>query len=244
MTYVNKKTELMKIAGLEVDLNHPNPEISLYNALYSTGCAVIENHDISLDLLEDITKKWMPFFLSKKKYNYLRTDETDQGFIPINYETASKDEIADFKELYQTHLTGKFPIEIDTTSTMQVFKEMVQLHETVCNLLDKSLPENIRKNMLAPLKDIIKGSNNHLLRVIHYPPIGNNIKIPRAAAHTDMCLFTMVFSALFNGLEFQNKDGEWYEPCVSPTSIIIFNSEMIDICTQGHLKAVTHSGKG
>lgn len=120
---------------------------------------------------------------------------------------------------------------------------MIKLNETICHLIDNVLPSEIKKQMASSLAAMTTNSNNHLIRIIHYPPIDINIKAERATAHTDICLFTMVFGALFNGLEFQSHDGEWFEPKMNSLEIVMFNSEMLEICTNGHLRAVVHRVK-
>lgn len=222
-----------------IDLYKSNPEIDLYNALHTKGYAVLENHTVPLQLVDDVITQWHKFFISKDKYRYLRTDETDEGFIPINFETATMNDVADFKELYQTHFNGVYPSQVDTGSTLQLFSAMVRLAEQINQLLELSIPIP----MTQRFSNMISGSNNHLLRIIHYPPTDKHLKIPRAAAHTDICLFTMVLGCTFNGLEFQDNNGTWYEPELTNTSIVIFNSEMIDLITNGQLKAVMHRVK-
>lgn len=223
-----------------VDLKDTYAGNKLYQSLQSNGYTILKNHNISIELLDEIIDSWKPFFLSKNKYTYLRTDSSDEGFIPLNYETASKELTADIKELYQTHYTGEFPSEVDTKPTKELFKQTVKLTKAICQILDDELPHEINSEMQSSLSSMVTNSNNHLIRIIHYPPVGTNAKSERAAAHTDICLFTMVFGAVFNGLEFKDHNDEWFEPEISPTEIVLFNSEMIELCTNGHLKALFH----
>jgi len=223
------------------DLKAPNAGVDIYNALKEARFVILKNHDISIDVIEKIKNDWRPFFASKTKYSYLRTDESDEGFIPINFETASKELMADFKELYQTHYKGKYPSNIDTSATMELFAAMVELNEKICGLIDQQLPETVKAKMTVPLLHMVKGANNHLLRIIHYPPIDDKeTKASRSAAHTDISLFTAVFGALLDDLEFQDENGAWYTPNIEPTEIVFFSSEMVELCTYGLLKALPH----
>lgn len=243
MPFGINRQENLKTLKLDVDLQGENPETQLLNHLHETGCAVLDNHDVPTDLLKDIFEQWNNYFSSKDKYNWLRTDETDEGFIPINFETAKKDEVADFKELYQVHYNGVLPNNINCESTLTLFNSLVKTGERICELLDKALPDTIKKTMSMPLSKMVGGSNNHLLRIIHYPAVEKGVNIPRAAAHTDICLFTTAFGSAFRGLELQDNEGNWYTPAVQEKSLVIFNSEMLDICTNGYLKATTHRVK-
>lgn len=226
-----------------VDLQKENAADLLVKNLHEVGCAVLENHGVPIQLIPDVFSEWEKYFTSKEKYKWLRTDETDEGFIPINYETAKKGEVADYKELYQVHYNGIMPTNINTSSTKNIFARLVDLGEKVCHLLDNGLPKKVKEKMSMPISQMIVGSNNHLLRVIHYPAIDKDVYIPRAAAHTDICLFTTSFGAAFRGLELQDFDGNWYAPEVTECSLVVFNSEMLELCTQGYLKAVVHRVK-
>lgn len=227
-----------------VDFKAPNAGVEIYNALREARFVILKNHGVSIDLIETIKNDWRPFFASKTKYSYLRTDESDEGFIPINFETASKELEADFKELYQTHYRGKYPSNIDISATMELFSAIIELNERICSSLDQQLPGTVKDKMSMPLFHMVKGANNHLIRIIHYPPIDDKeMKASRSAAHTDISLFTAVFGLLLDGLEFQDENGKWYTPKVEPNEIIFFSSEMIELCTNGFLKALLHRVK-
>lgn len=226
-----------------VDLCGKHPEEILLENLKTTGFVILKNHDVPVHLLKDILNQWKKFFSSKEKYNYLRTDTTDEGFIPINGETAKKGEVADFKELYQTHYRGAYPTNIDISSTSQLFTELVKLGEKITHLIEEALPATIKDKMCIPLSEMIEDSYNHLIRIIHYPPVNKGTIIPRATPHTDICLFTMVFGSTSGGLELQDENGSWYEPIIQDNSIVLFNSEMLELSTNGFLKAVVHCVK-
>lgn len=227
-----------------VNLKEAGAGSRVFNVLKDIRFVILKNHGIDIDIIEKIKCDWQSFFASKTKYSVLRTDESDEGFIPINYETASKELMADFKELYQTHYKGKYPSNIDTSATAELFTAMVALNEELCNLIDQQLPKNVRDKMPVSLFNMVKGANNHLLRVIHYPPIDDReMKAARGASHTDISLFTAVFGLMIEGLEFQDEHGNWYSPEVDSEDIVFFNSEMVELCTGALLKALPHQVK-
>lgn len=226
-----------------VDLCVKHSASTLLENLKTKGFALLKNHDVPIHLLGDILNQWKKFFSSEKKYDYLRTDITDEGFIPINVETAKRGVVADFKELYQTHYRGAYPTNIDIKSTTQLFTGLVKLGEKITHLIDEALPTSIKDEMCISLPEMIEDSYNHLIRIIHYPPINKGVVIPRATPHTDICLFTMVFGSTSGGLELQDENGSWYEPIIHDDSILLFNSEMLELSTNGFLKAVVHCVK-
>ncbi len=227
-----------------VDFESPNAGKEIYNSLKDSRFVVLRNHGVPINLIERIKNDWRPFFANKTKYSYLRTDEEDEGFIPINFETAEKEQIADFKELYQTHYEGIYPSNIDVAATKELFTSMVQLNNKICSLIDLQLPPAVKSQMPKSLFNMVEGANNHLIRVIHYPPIDDQeTKASRGAAHTDISLFTAVFGLLLEGLEFKHEDGTWHTPNIDREDIVFFNSEMIELCTHGLLKALPHQVK-
>ena|SRR3990167_320823 len=231
------------VFNLRVDLQADHPEVVLLKQLSTTGCAVLSNHNVPVNLLKEIIEEWSRFFASNDKHHWLRTDETDEGFIPVNIEAAKKNEIADYKELYQTHYKGQYPANVNIKLTTKLFDAIVALGGHLFSLLDIALPNSVKSNLLTPLPKMVRDSNNHLIRIIHYPPIERGVNIPRAAPHTDICLFTIVFADTFNGLELQNQDGHWYEPPMEKNDLVVFNSEMLEIATNDFFKAVVHRVK-
>ncbi len=243
MTSVKTKYNLANdvvLKNLDVDLQGRCPEKILEKNLHDHGSAVLKNNNVPVHLLKDVFKQWTSFFSSEEKYQWLRKEETDEGYIPINGEVARKSDLPDFKEFFQAHYHCRLPDNINTKSTEQLFESMVKLGEQICELLDLALPSFVKKKMSMSLPKMVAGCNNHIIRIIHYPPIEAGINIPRAAPHTDICLFTIVFDSIFKGLELQDPNGSWYVPEVNDSDLIVFNSDMIDLCTDGYLKSVSH----
>jgi isopenicillin N synthase-like dioxygenase len=233
----NKEVEKL---NLDVDLNSNNAANILFEYLKSTGCAVLKNHKVPVHLLRDMFNNWDIYFSDNRKLNWLRKEETDEGFIPLNIEMARKGETPDYKELYQAHYHKPLPDILDQSITLKMFSELVSLGEKLCGLLDFALPAEIKRKMSTSLCEMVKGSNNHLLRIIHYPSIEKGINIPRSAIHTDICLLTFVFGAAFNGLELQAPNGEMYVPKVNDDAIVVFNGDMLEWGTDGYFKGTPH----
>lgn len=236
---MHKNVEIKKF-DLDVDLNSIDAAHLLFERLKDTGCAVLKNHRVPMHLLEKILSQWNVYFLDERKFNWLRTEETDEGFIPLNVEMARKGEIPDYKELYQAHYNKPLPDILDTTDTLKLFSQLVKLGERLCNLLDIAFPRKVKQAMSMPLSKMVDGSNNHLLRVIHYPPIEKGVRIPRSLIHTDICLLTIVFGAAFGGLELQDPKGNLYVPNVSKDDLVVFNSDMLEWGTDGYFKGTLH----
>lgn len=225
-----------------VNLNDGNCGETLVKSLRSSGYAILKNHNVPINLLDQTIEQWKGFFNSNEKYNLARTDDVDEGYFPLNEETMKKDLKADFKELYQAHYGSKLPESIDTRSTVAIFDALVSLGEKITVLIDSNLPEKFKKDKDTN-ENLVKMSSdcgNHIIRIIHYPPILGNYLKQRAEAHSDICLFTFIFGKFLNGLELQDFQGEWFIPDCDESSIVIFTSEMLEIYTKSYFKAVIH----
>lgn len=234
------RISMVKTINLTVDLNSENAKNLIFNNLKKSGCVVLKNHNISLENIPRILQEWESYFSDNRKFNWLRTDETDEGFIPVNVEMAKSGITPDHKELYQAHFNKPFPNILNSKETNDLFSDLVKLGTDLCQYIDNSLPSEIKNKMFTTLSEMLSGSNNHLIRVIHYPRIGKNLRTQRSAMHTDICLLTICFGAMFDGLELQDPNGELFIPEVNNEDIVVFNSDMLDWATGGYLKSTPH----
>lgn len=231
---------MVKTINLTVDLNSENAKNLIFNNLKKTGCVVLKNHNVCLENIPRILQEWESYFSDNRKLNWLRTDETDEGFIPICVEMAKNGNTPDYKELYQAHFKKPLPNIINPKETNELFSDLVQLGLDLCRYIDNSLPEEIKRKMVMPLSEMLSGSNNHLIRIIHYPRMEKCISTQRSAMHTDICLLTICFGAMFDGLELQDPRGKLFIPEVSNEDIVVFNSDMLDWATGGYFKSTPH----
>ena len=79
-----------------------------------------------------------------------------------------------------------------------------------------------------------------MLRVVHYPPLDDKKDAVRSAPHGDICLFTILVMPTAKGLELLDQNGSWYTPDLNELNVVIFNSDMIEVATNGHLKSAEH----
>ncbi|MBY0543959.1 MAG: hypothetical protein K2Q14_00240 [Gammaproteobacteria bacterium] len=236
---LNKKI-LNNLPDVNVNLSAEYSEILLLQNLKCYGFATLENHDLPLSLLDGIYEQWRCFFSNEEKYQWLRADEDDEGFVPLGVEKAKNEDVPDFKEFYQTHYQGRYPSIIDTQSTFCLVSALVTLSEKLIKLLEIALPTTVKEKMCISLSEMVLNSSKHLLRVVHYPPMLKGMTLPKSAPHGDICLLTILVNATRDGLALKSHDGNWYVPEIEKTEVIVFNSDMLDMCTKGYLKSVTH----
>lgn len=78
------------------------------------------------------------------------------------------------------------------------------------------------------------------LRPIHYPPITEEPKSSRAAAHGDINLITLLMGAQGKGLQVQNHKGEWIDAIAEPDELMINVGDMLSRHTNNRLKSTIH----
>ncbi|MEL6470777.1 MAG: 2OG-Fe(II) oxygenase family protein, partial [Cyanobacteria bacterium J06623_4] len=81
-----------------------------------------------------------------------------------------------------------------------------------------------------------------ILRVIHYPPIPEDITpaSQRAAPHEDINLITLLCEATTPGLEILTRDGDWLPVQPIPGQIIVDTGDMLQSLSNGLLRSTTH----
>jgi isopenicillin N synthase-like dioxygenase len=101
-----------------------------------------------------------------------------------------------------------------------------------------------------PLHKMVEHSEQNLLRILHYPPLGLGSDAQRitadgavrAAAHEDINLITLLPAATYPGLQVKTKDGEWIwaDMNVPKDAIIVNAGDMLQEASGGYFKSTTH----
>ena len=146
-----------------IDFKSVNASSEFVDSLKNTGFAVIRNHQINKDLINNVYKEWSDFFKSDYKHNYLFDIDKQDGYFPMKSENAHGYDTKDLKEFYHIYLPwGKVPNEIGH-ETIELRNQLLEVGTTLLNWIDDKTPKEISKNFSIPLKDMIDGSKNNLL---------------------------------------------------------------------------------
>jgi isopenicillin N synthase-like dioxygenase len=83
---------------------------------------------------------------------------------------------------------------------------------------------------------------NTIMRIIHYPPLGENVPqgAVRSAAHEDINFITLLVTATDDGLEVMDHDGSWIQVEGDASHIIVDSGDMLQNLTNGLFKSTTH----
>jgi len=82
-------------------------------------------------------------------------------------------------------------------------------------------------------------SHNHL-KVIRYPGRGDEPDDQGVGAHKDYGFLALLVQDDFGGLQVQSLDGQWLDAAPLAGSFVLNIGEMLEVMTQGYLRATVH----
>lgn len=224
-----------------VDYRATDADKALTESLHETGFAVLTNHCIEAERIDEAYRLWADFFASQEKFTYLRNPDTQDGYFPFKSENAKGASAKDLKEFYHVYSWGKVPDAL-TDITYRLFDDLRLLGTELLGWLDQNLPTPIAKNLTASLPQMMEGSEQNLLRILHYPPLEDKVDAEeiRAAAHEDINLMTLLLSGSAPGLQAQDTQGIWHDVPCNPRMITINSGDMLALATDNYFPSTTH----
>ena len=213
----------------------------LARSLRETGFAVLANHPIRADRIDEAYALWGGFFASDSKLNYLRDYEKQDGYFPFKSEHAKDAKKKDLKEFYHVYPWGRVPEDLEAF-TRQLYADLTAIGIELLSWLDQLMPDEISASLSMPLQEMMQASQQSLLRILHYPPVSaeEDAAAIRAAAHEDINLITLLLAGSQPGLQARDKQGQWHDVPCDPGMITINNGDMLSLATNGYFPSTTH----
>ena len=213
----------------------------LARSLRETGFAVLANHPIRADRIDEAYALWSGFFASDSKLNYLRDYEKQDGYFPFKSEHAKDAQKKDLKEFYHVYPWGRVPEDLEAF-TRQLYADLTAIGIELLSWLDQLMPDEISASLSMPLQEMMQASQQSLLRILHYPPVSaeEDAAAIRAAAHEDINLITLLLAGSQPGLQARDKQGQWHDVPCDPGMITINNGDMLSLATNGYFPSTTH----
>lgn len=227
---------------LKINYKDPVAPKQFSESLQQTGFAVLENHPVDTSLIDTIYKEWFSFFNREEKNDYLYHRETQDGFFPANIaEKAKGAALKDLKEFYQYYPWGQFPGSL-SGNTKRLYQDLTHLASILLRWLEAELPKDIAQSLSMPLSNMIEGSEQTMLRILHYPPLTGHepAGAVRAAAHEDINLITLLVGATGSGLQVKDNRGFWHDVPGSQDCIVVNVGDMLDLATNHFYRSTTH----
>ena len=229
------------------DLRAPDAPARFVASLRDTGFAALVGTPIDAALVRALSAEWLAFFRSPAKAAYRWDPQRQDGwFPPEQSETAKGHAERDLKEFFHLYPWGRWPSEVGDAARRYA-DTATALASTLLGWVEAQAPEGVRAGLSEPLAQMITGSQQTLLRLLHYPPL-TGAEPPgalRAAAHGDINLLTILPAAAEPGLQVLGRDGQWLDlPCAGPDDaeqlVIVNTGDMLDEATGGWLRATVH----
>ncbi|MDH2431354.1 2OG-Fe(II) oxygenase family protein [Pokkaliibacter sp. MBI-7] len=225
-----------------VDYQAPNAAELFVESLRSTGFGVLKNHPIKQELVESIYRHWHAFFYSDEKNQYLYHKGTQDGFFPASVsETAKGFSIKDIKEYFHFYPWGQCPEPL-RSELEDYYQQATTLASELLSWVEKHSPVEVSSLYSEPLSGMIQGSNQTLLRVLHYPPLKGDEEpgAIRAAAHEDINLLTILPAANEPGLQVKGTADEWIDVPSDFGNLIINIGDMLQEASGGYFPSTSH----
>lgn len=226
-----------------VDYQANDAQESFVRSLRDTGFGVLRNHPISEAMVTSIYKNWAGFFNSTEKADFLFDPEKYDGFFPRALaETAKGNTVRDIKEYFHYYPWGRCPDALQQEIS-DYYSATKQFGATLLGWIEQQTPAEVATAYREPLSSMIEGSDQSLLRVLHYPPIENDAAEPgaiRAGAHEDINLITLLPAANEPGLQVKARDGSWLDVPCDFGNLIINIGDMLQEASGGYFPSTTH----
>ena len=218
----------------------PNASATFYQSLKTFGFATLVDHPIDMDRVDRIYSQWKAYFGEAPDPAMLMDPQHQDGYFSTEVAESAKGEtVRDFKEYFQFYPWGRCPAPLRD----DLFAHYQQCSDFAALLLrwvSEHLPDSISDAFSEPLDNMIEGSQQTMLRVLHYPPVTLDAALPRAAAHEDINLLTILPASSGPGLELQTNEGSWIDVPNHPNQVVVNIGDMLQEATGGFLTSTTH----
>lgn len=225
-----------------VDLREPNAAQEFTRSLAQTGFAVLSGHPIEPERIEEAYAAWTAFFGSPEKQDYTVKPGTQEGYFPFRSENAKGAAHKDLKEFYQVYPGTKMPPSVEAV-TREMYDDLVDLGRMLLGWLQENAPEGVREKLAEPFPAMLTGSDQSMLRIIHYPAQDDIVVeegAERAAAHEDINLITLLVAGSAPGLQAKDNAGNWHEVPCDRGMIVVNSGDMLSLASGGAFPSTTH----
>lgn len=225
-----------------VDYQAEDAKQQFVRSLRETGFGVLKNHPIQQQMVADIYETWQDFFNSDQKDQFTFNKDTQDGFFPSTVSEVAKGfKKKDIKEYFHYYPWGQCPEELKA-QLQNYYEQANALAEELLSWVEELSPSDVAEGYKEALSNMIKNSEQTLLRVLHYPPLDGSEEPDaiRAAAHEDINLLTILPAANEPGLQVKGKDGSWIDVPCDFGNLIVNIGDMLQEASGGYFPSTTH----
>ncbi len=238
---------VISLQDLAPEGRKPQAVETLGKALEEFGFVAIIEHDVPEDLLGGAYAQAQALFAlpdaQKRRYEDPTTGR-QRGYTSMGVERAKDQTVPDIKEFWHVGrregdvVPNVEPAEVPafTPTFYRLFDELDRVATTLLTSVGVYLgkPGGF-------FEDFTRGGNS-IIRVIHYPPLGDDVEpgAVRAAAHEDINLMTVLPVATEPGLQLMTREGTWIDVQTPPNVMVCDSGDMMQLLTGGRLRSTTH----
>ena len=228
------------VALPQISYADPGFDAAFMASLHEYGFAAVVDHPLDDGRVARIYGEWLAFFASGGATEFRMDPVKQDGYFSLQEaEHAKGFDERDYKEYFQFYPWGRCPESLQADLANH-FDAAVELGAELLSCIARSLPEAVTGELTEPLREMIQGSEQSMLRVLHYPPVPTGRSVLRAAPHEDINLLTLLPAADGPGLELQLRNGDWVSVLHSPGQLIVNIGDMLQEVTGGYLPSTSH----
>ena len=223
-----------------IDYTSDTASEEFFESLKSFGFATLIAHPLDMSRVDRIYQEWQTYFSSGGASDFSIDGKKQDGYVALEQaESAKGQAVRDHKEYFQYYTWGRCPSHLKADLDAH-YQDCLKFSSTLLKWVATHLPKDISDALSMPLEAMIERSAQTMLRVLHYPPIVAGVELPRAAAHEDINLLTVLPASDGPGLELQRIDGGWLEVINRPSQVVVNIGDMLQEATGGFLRSTTH----
>jgi len=216
------------------------------------GFAVVRDHGLPQARIEAALAAAKVFFAlgEPAKSAYKVGAAGQRGYTPFGVETAKGHAHYDLKEFWHVgrdlppghRLHSQMAPNVWPDAEVPEFRESVGWLFGALDAMGLRLLQAIavwlglERDFFAPTVD----AGNSILRLLHYPPVGEDGPHIRAGAHEDINVITLLLGAEEAGLEVKDRDGRWLPINPPPGALVVNIGDMLQRLSNHRLPSTTH----
>jgi len=223
-------------------LSCADPDIGrrFVESLRTFGFAALIDHPLDMTRVQRIYRDWRQCFSSGEAANYPMDPQKQDGYFSVAVaEHAKGYEQRDFKEYFQYYPWGRCPDSL-LEDLSGHYRDAIQFAAQLLSYIEAWAPPEVTQGFSAALPEMIRDSQQSMLRVLHYPPVPEGQRVFRAAPHEDINFLTILPAADGPGLEIKRRDGTWLTVPNRPEQLLINIGDMLQEVSGGWLPSTTH----
>lgn len=225
----------------------------LATACTDVGFFYLRNHGVPPELITDLRNQAAIFFNQPMADKLrLKVDPRLRGYLPLDYssydgeERAAKSHQEGYWVGYERKVSDTVPMQgpnLWPDNQPDLKRAMLAYFDAM-----ERLAGALRRGFSAALGMPVSGLDGHfaepmsMLKLNHYPPqdAPESVKHIGVVPHSDSGAFTILWQDEGDGLEIQNKSGEWIGAPSIPDTFVINIGNVMQIWTDGRFSSTPH----